>query len=241
VCQDVAEGAEHPLEEVGKALLFRLLGLGSECVQGEQRCLHREGPVHQGRAVAINPGPVANLLGHALGGFEDAVEVVLLEEFRPAEPQHVRVDRAVDEFAPQFVGPAGGLGKRGRRRHGSRLSRVVNGQPVEGELEVDRRTEPLELVVPPLEPRRAKHRACEREDVVPAPILLLTVRQSLQHPFPLRGAAPLLESALDEELSHLPVSGRVRERPTDRVEGGLCEHRNGGHATFLPHPLWMTV
>lgn len=95
----ITDSSEATFEELGETLVLGLFGVGSEKVEGEDGILDGEDFVHEGGTIAFNAGEVADALGEPFGGFEDGVEVVVLEEFGSA----VFGDFVVDGAAAEFV------------------------------------------------------------------------------------------------------------------------------------------
>ena len=94
----ISDGGEAAFEELGETLVLGLFGVGFEKVEGEDGIVDREDFVHQGGSVAFDAGEIADSLGEAFGGFEDGVEVVVLEEFCPAVFGDFGMDRSTAEF-----------------------------------------------------------------------------------------------------------------------------------------------
>lgn len=109
----VADGGEAAFEELGKAFVLALFGVGFEEVEGENGILDGEDFVHEGGTVAFDAGEIADALGKAFGGFEDGVEVVVLEEFDPAVFGDFVVDGAPAEFLLDGSETGFGLVERG--------------------------------------------------------------------------------------------------------------------------------
>lgn len=118
----IANGGEAALEELGEAFVLGLFGVGPEEVEGEDGILDAEDFVHEGGTIAFDGGEITYALGEAFGDFEDGMEVVVLEEFRPA----VFGDFVMDGTAAEFVldGSEAGFGlvERGDRRASAELA-----------------------------------------------------------------------------------------------------------------------
>ena len=91
----IAEAREQALHQHGQASLFRLLPI---CLQAVKR--HDWARVDTARAIhKVSPvtrqaGSSPQLVGYAFARFEHGVEIVLLQQLRSTEAQHVRVNTA---------------------------------------------------------------------------------------------------------------------------------------------------
>src|SRR5690554_1296557 len=92
--QWVAHGAEQTDQQVGKAFLFALFGLGSERSQDKYGLLASERLVHQVSAIAVQARQQAYPLRNALCCLEHSMEIVFVQQLGTAVVQHLRVDDA---------------------------------------------------------------------------------------------------------------------------------------------------
>jgi hypothetical protein len=92
--QRIAHGAKQADQQVGKAFLLALFGLGGERSQGENGLLACECLVHQVRAIAVQARQQANPLRNTFRCLEHGMEVVFVQQLGAAVVQHFRMDDA---------------------------------------------------------------------------------------------------------------------------------------------------
>ena len=124
-------------EKVNEAALFPSIGIVLQAIDGEHRWTpifrNAEGSLSKLCTVGLQAGEAAYLCGDALDGFQDRMEVVLLQKFRPAVVQDVSVDASAHQSRMQATGSREGVVKVRSPRRPSNPPVVSNVHPAKRE------------------------------------------------------------------------------------------------------------
>jgi hypothetical protein len=175
-------------QQVGKAFLLALFGLGGERSQGENGLLARECLVHQVRAVAVQARQQANPLRNTFRCLEHGMEIVFVQQLGAAVVQHFRVDDAAFQRGLESSrAGAGGIKRRGLIGVPD-FAVFAHVEPGEGK-------DDTEFVAPPGERRgiasvvhRVHRTVDEHDEMVADLVVVLRTGQCIEQPLPLGDA-----------------------------------------------------
>ena len=226
----IANSGEAAFEELGEAFVFGFFGVGFEEVESKDGILDGEDLVHQGGTVAFEAGEVADALGEAFGGFEDGVEVVVLEEFGATVFGDFGMDGSPAEFELDGFEPSFCLVERGGHLHHSEF-------PVLAEIEDPQVTGCVELVAMVFELAGVADEATggeggldEVDDPVGAAVLPLAVGKGPVETPPFGGLAGVIfQTPVVQGAGDLIAIPALFEQSRDGLDLTFGEWRDGAH------------
>lgn len=215
---NVPERAKHPLDQSGKPPLLGLLALGDKSIDGEGWLAAGESLVDQRETIIGKPRQGAQPFSDTLGRLEDGVEVVVLQQLRPTEPEDFAVDPATVQLSTQTVGALVRLGKRLCGGNGPESTILPEGETAERQDDVHLGTKVLEFGLPIRKSNGCQYRFDKGAHIIPATVLLLPGGERQKDPFPLRISALFRDTARLKNGCALTVRNRIGDDVCDLTQ-----------------------
>ncbi len=122
----IAEHAEDAFDEIGEAALFATLAHRAARIDRQHRRIAAQHAVHQRSPIIGQTRHDAHLVGDAFHRFLDRMEIVVGQQFRAAEAQHIGMDASRLQIGAQFFRAALCFRQRRRLFDGFDLSRLAH-------------------------------------------------------------------------------------------------------------------